>query len=84
MLKQLTESIKNELGINEAKKIIAVLSGCIAIVGIISMFSDSNEKQKERRDVRLKKYTKKDPNRKETLAFYDALKEISQKEQEKG
>jgi len=83
-LKQLTGSIQNDLSINKIRQIIGVLTVCIIIVGIISACSDSDEKQGERRDVRLKKYTKKDPNRKETLEFYDTLKEISQNEQEKG
>jgi hypothetical protein len=61
-----------------------VLTVCIIIVGFISACSDRDEKHREGRDVSLKKYTKKDPNRKEMLAFYDALKEISQKEHGKG
>ncbi|MBW2645716.1 MAG: hypothetical protein JRE23_06000 [Deltaproteobacteria bacterium] len=60
------------------------LTVCIIFVGFISACSDRDEKHREGRDVPLKKYTKKDPNRKETLAFYDALKEIFHKDHGKG
>jgi len=83
-LKQLMGSIQNELCINKARQIIGVLTGCIIIFGIISACSDRDEKNRERRDLLLKNYSKKDSNRKETLAFYDALKEIPQKEQRKS
>jgi len=83
-LKQLTGRIKNKLHINKAKKIIAVLTGCIIIAGFIFACSDREEKNRERREVLLKNYTKKDPNRKKTRAFYDALREISQKKRGKG
>ncbi len=83
-MKQLMGSIQNELCINKARQIIGVLTGCIIIFGIISACSDRDEKNRERRDLLLKNYTKKDSKRKETLAFYDALKEIPQKEQRKS
>jgi len=69
---------------NKTRQIIVVLTICIIIVGFISACSDRDEKHREGRDVLLINYKNKDPNRKETLVFYDALKEISQKEQGKG
>jgi hypothetical protein len=69
---------------NKTRQIIVVLTVCIIIVGIISACSDRDEKHREGRDVLLKNYTKKDQNRKETLAFYDVLKETSRKKHGKG
>ena len=84
MLKQLTGSIQKELSINKTRQIIGILTACIIIVGFISACSDRDDNHREGRGVFLKNYTEKDPNRKETLAFYDALNEISQKKDEKG
>ena len=84
MVKQLTGSIQNDLSINTTRQIIGVLTACIIIVGFISACSDRDEKHGERRDLLLKNHKEKDPNKKEMLAFYDALKEISQKKRGKG
>ncbi|MBW2646929.1 MAG: hypothetical protein JRE23_12300 [Deltaproteobacteria bacterium] len=66
------------------RSIKVVLTVCIIITGLISACSDRDEKHKEERELLSKNYTKKDLNRKETLAFYDALKEISHKDHGKG
>jgi len=60
------------------------LTVCFIFVGIISGCSDKEEKQIQEDGVSLVGYPKKNHNRKKTLAFYDALKEISHKDHGKG
>jgi hypothetical protein len=71
------------LDMNKIKQIIQILTGCIIVVGFIYASSDRDENQMEGRDVLLKNYAKKDQDIKDTLAFYEALNEISQKGHEK-
>ena len=71
-------------GLNKIIQIIGFLTGCVIIIGFISGCSGGDEQHQGEKDVLLKKYVKTDPNRKEALEFFDALKEIPQIEHGKG
>lgn len=70
---------------NKIRSIIVVLSVFTIIVGISSSCSDKEEKEIQREEgVSLENYVKEDYTGNEKLEFYDALKEISQKDHGKG